>query len=98
MSDKQPEALRLADSLERMSLSTKWDKQAAAELRRLHEVNQELLEALKAAEMRMRCMDKTIEWEFGDCRAEDEMEADKAWSEEVYKARAAISKATGEEV
>ena len=41
------EALRLADSLERMSLSTKWDKQAAAELRRLHKVNQELLEALK---------------------------------------------------
>ena len=40
------EALRLADSLERMSLSTKWDKQAAAELRRLHEVNQELLETL----------------------------------------------------
>ena len=92
------EALRLADSLERMSLSTKWDKQAAAELRRLHEVNQELLEALKAAETRMRCRDKTIEWEFGDCRTEDEMEADKAWSEEVYKARAAISKATGEEV
>ena len=47
MSDKQPETLRLADSLERMSLSTKWDKQAAAELRRLHEVNQELLEALQ---------------------------------------------------
>ena len=42
------EALRLADSLERMSLSTKWDKQAAAELRRLHEVNQELLEACVA--------------------------------------------------
>ena len=37
------EALRLADSLERMSLSTKWDKKAAAELRRLHAVNQELL-------------------------------------------------------
>ena len=37
------EALRLADSLERMSLSTIWDKQAAAELRRLHAVNQELL-------------------------------------------------------
>ena len=43
------EALRLADSLERMSLSTKWDKQAAAELRRLRAVNQELLGACKAA-------------------------------------------------
>lgn len=40
MTDKQPEALRLADLLERMSLSTKWDKEAAAELRRLHESSQ----------------------------------------------------------
>ena len=31
-----PKALELADVLERMSLSTRWDKQAAAELRRLH--------------------------------------------------------------
>lgn len=35
----QPEALRLADQLERMSLSTPWDKAAAAELRRLHAAN-----------------------------------------------------------
>lgn len=47
MTDKQPEALRLADQLERMSLSTPWDKKAAAELRRLHEVNAELVEALR---------------------------------------------------
>ena len=40
------EALRLADSLERMSLTTKWEEQAAAELRRLYSVNQALLEAL----------------------------------------------------
>lgn len=46
MTNKQPEALRLADQLERMSLSTPWDKKAAAELRRLHEVNAELVEAL----------------------------------------------------
>ena len=38
MSDK-PEALRLADQLEIMSLSTRWDKSAAAELRRLHAAN-----------------------------------------------------------
>lgn len=43
---KQPEALRLADILEKMPLG-KCDEQAAAELRRLHEVNQELLEALR---------------------------------------------------
>ena len=47
MSEKQPEALRLAEHLERFrSFSA---GQAAAELRRLHEVNQELLEALEAA-------------------------------------------------
>ena len=46
MSDKQPEALRLADELvETPFQSTRYI--AAAELRRLHEVNQELLEALK---------------------------------------------------
>lgn len=35
----QPEALRLADQLEIMSLSTRWDKAAAIELRRLHAAN-----------------------------------------------------------
>ena len=42
------ELLELADQLERMSLSTQWDKKAAAELRRLHEVNAELVKALEA--------------------------------------------------
>ena len=46
MSDK-PDAMRLADAQEMMRLSTKWDKQAAKELRRLYEVNRELLEALQ---------------------------------------------------
>ena len=94
MSDK-PEALRLADELERVYGYPDTDA-AAAELRRLHEVNQELLEALKAAEAQMLQMGKVIEWEFGDCRSEDEMETDNAWSAEVYKARAAIAKGTGE--
>ena len=48
MSDKQPETLRLAEHLERFR-SFPDDQAAAAELRRLHEVNQELLEALDAA-------------------------------------------------
>ena len=48
MSNKKPEALRLADELvETPFQSTRYI--AAAELRRLHEVNQELLEALDAA-------------------------------------------------
>ena len=41
----QPEALALADILDRSVLQAHAD--AAAELRRLHEVNQELLAALK---------------------------------------------------
>lgn len=35
-------ALELADALERMSLSTKWDRRVATELRRLHARVQEL--------------------------------------------------------
>ena len=46
----QPEALRLADWLDGHSNGPMDNKhKAAAELRRLHEVNQELLEALKDA-------------------------------------------------
>ena len=45
----QPEALRLADEMERVA---EYDHQvqAAAELRRLYELNQELLELLKLAD------------------------------------------------
>lgn len=48
----QPEALRLADALlNQVETNVEWGQgqvdSAAAELRRLHEVNQELLEALK---------------------------------------------------
>ena len=42
----QPEALRLADALEDTDGAQDHDK-AAAELRRLHEVNQMLVEALE---------------------------------------------------
>lgn len=51
MTDKQPEALWLADELDKdWSGSTRWQdvqKQAAAELRRLHEVNADLIDALQ---------------------------------------------------
>jgi hypothetical protein len=43
----QPEALRLADALDVGEISYTGMCKAAAELRRLHEVNQELLAALK---------------------------------------------------
>ena len=49
MTTQQPEALRLADALEsRYSHNMECSMNAAAELRRLHESNQELLTALKA--------------------------------------------------
>jgi hypothetical protein len=49
---EQPEALRLATQLEKYwgaESGHDRERQAAAELRRLHAVNQELLEALKLA-------------------------------------------------
>ncbi len=48
MNGQKPEALRLADELQNTPFeSTRYE--AAAELRRLHEVNAELVEAVKAA-------------------------------------------------
>ena len=49
MTDKQPKALILAKILERQIPSIQCLEEAAAELRRLHEVNAELVEAVKAA-------------------------------------------------
>jgi hypothetical protein len=51
----QPEALKLADTLEK-HLGGNTATQAAAELRRLHAVNQELLAALKMAEPLLQAM------------------------------------------
>jgi hypothetical protein len=62
----QPEALFLADELEAplgTVISGEVDRRAAAELRRLHAVNQELLEALihiGFAAMDITCERKTI--------------------------------------
>ena len=47
---EQPEALRLADELDVGDFDALTNYAAAAELRRLHEVSQELLEALKLAD------------------------------------------------
>ena len=48
MTDTRPEALRLADELESEWFADYDIQNAAAELRRLHQVNQELLEALQS--------------------------------------------------
>lgn len=55
----QPEALRLAERLE--IVVRLWADEAAAELRRLHDVNQELVEALKYHQEQTRPIQKTIE-------------------------------------
>ncbi len=47
MTDKQPKALWLADELEKYTYDFEWHSTAADELRRLHEVNVELVEALE---------------------------------------------------
>lgn len=48
--NNQPEALRLAEKLEKLRFDFKTPYLAATELRRLHEVNQELIGALGTAE------------------------------------------------
>lgn len=78
MTDKQPEALRLADAIDRLGLGD----DIAVELRRLHEVNAELVEALKAAKQL-----------WGDFIPPTNSNAMKAW----VNAEAAIAKATGGE-
>jgi hypothetical protein len=85
MTDKQPEALRLADGLEQGfqtgSISAQLD-QAAAELRRLHEVNAELLEVLQEIRDNYDC-DEDAHKYGSRCRS--------------CVARAAITNATGEQ-
>lgn len=55
---KQPEALRLAENLEKWNYATSYQGQAAAELRRLHEANQAMLEALKEITLEHGMTDK----------------------------------------
>jgi hypothetical protein len=52
----QPEALRLADEVQRPYIkASAWEKEAATELRRLHESNTELLAALKEIDSWLVC-------------------------------------------
>jgi len=51
---KQPEALRLADILQHKIPSIECLEKAAAELRRLHAVNRELMESLREVEAELK--------------------------------------------
>lgn len=77
MNEKQHNALRLAEMNEK---SGRWE--SAAELRRLHEVNVELMDALQA----ILNVDSSYQW--AGC-SDQELAA-------IEKAEAAIAKATGE--
>ena len=79
----QPEALRLADELDGTVKTGYWE--AAAELRRLHSVNAELLEALKQAEPMLQSILDNI------TRALPQYKKMPA----LDQVRAAIAKATG---
>jgi DNA repair ATPase RecN len=84
MTDKQPEALRLAEHDERLSRIMRMEPTYAPELRRLHEVNAELVEALKAFDDAAKDSKSIIGF------------SGKALPL-LKKARAAIAKATGEQ-
>lgn len=78
----QPEALRLADELEELGYNA-LRSQVAAELRRLHEVNQELVEALESIA------------EYWNQDSNTAAMHDACWHS-INTAKAALSKATGE--
>ena len=83
MSTQQPEALRLADILD--FGSRQYNAEASAELRRLHALNAELLEALK-----LTYSELSSQWSPYIRANEKEVAAMKA-------AREAIAKAEGRE-
>ena len=90
MSTEQPEALRLADRLDLYATGDKHQKDiedAAAKLRRLHQVNAELLEALIVARQ------EAIGW-YAESRGFDpETDKHPDW---LVQSDAAIAKATKE--
>ena len=90
MSEKQPEALLLAGQLESGEPVT---GSAAAELRRLHEVNQELLEALQWYEAKAVQMGRAAIHQDSKLMLELMKEIAVEYG---AQARAAIAKATGE--
>jgi len=101
MTDKQPEALRLANELggyvydDRRewsdseyvdNLPNNYIRDAAAELRRLHEVNAELVEALR----------EMVEW-YAARDADSKILPALNQNPEIYEAMQVLAKATGEQ-
>ena len=98
MTDKQPEALRLADEFE--STKSYMGAKVAAELRRLHEVNAELVEALKELLFEEETQDNGLTEAV--IMSHDEFvkfmrESVRSYESAKEKARKAIANATGEQ-
>ena len=96
---KQPKALRLADVLTKEGESW-WEDAAAAELRRLHEVNAELVEALKELLFEEETQDNGLTEAV--IMSHDEFvkfmrESVLSYESAKEKARKAIANATGEQ-
>ena len=68
--NKEPEALRLADSLEELYARTLTATRAAAELRRLHSLNQELLEGLRVSKAGEKLCEKVLKARAAIAKAE----------------------------
>lgn len=66
----QPDALRLADSLEELYARTLTATRAAAELRRLHAVNKELLEGLRVSKAGEKLCEKVLKARTAIAKAE----------------------------
>jgi len=86
MTDKQPEALRLAEHDERLSRIMRMEPKYAPELRRLHEVNAELVVALR----------EMVEW-YAARDADNQMRPALNQNPEIYEAMQVLAKATGEQ-
>lgn len=82
---EQPEALRLADYIERNNANDVW-KGTAAELRRLHSLNAELVEALR----------EMVEW-YAARDADNQIRPALNQNPEIYEAMQTLAKATGEQ-
>jgi len=92
MNTQQPEALRLADILD--GGSRQFNAEVSAELRRLHAINAELVEALKeCVEDSEQAVSDYLQ-KYGPNYRPERLTA---MSETVAKARSALAKAEGRE-
>ena len=89
----QPEALAWADVLDLVHpLALPNAHKAAAELRRLHEVNQELLDTMRLALAQLESFEVCVDHEWGDCRTIEELYADEDVSHATTQTRTMLNK------